>query len=660
SPPPQSADGPSPTTPPGYTPQISAEFSGIDPAALEGFEQSLARTEDTIGRNEPQIRRTLQKFDLETSRLTALRELQSWLATKRPDLRRRKETIESQQSEWATSTSSGHPALAAFDESLYEKAKHDPDVYAAIVNLTKATESGEVDPKTLTQLEKHAGNSPFALALLTTMGATAYRKTLGETIGNKQMAKLGTPLGKLLSTASPNLPPSWRNGLTADIWANRNEVRGLTKALRNGTFPHGFVMSAVKNLDLWARNRSTPDHEIVDDILTILANNPTRAQDYFINDPTALKYWVTTDHPEETQAQFAKLLELATTTFRDHSGTPQNPSRGYWSAKLASEFIHLEGQRIDKERFPVVPPATTALILSAYISDVNSTFEANDMFLSPGVSSADNPGTPGKDPWGAQFNRQNIRQIMKEAFSDGKAFAAVLASQTAFADLLLQHGAREIKEGRSSNYLMVNIKQVATGFGFITDAAGVAKIESAKELDEAQQRNMKILMAVVNSGLAIPQQGGWPVAAGVISAWTGLIEEASKGDTEKRARRDADSAAEHTRSLVQDLTARALLKNGVFGRPEPPSSTHPWSSLEGLEEGSDPRLNPNNFLKSNGMDLMSKDEMINKWATNTTERYQRLEAYRRWLFEGLSGKTWQAIEDRLDIGFDNGFNRYSS
>ncbi|RBQ15045.1 hypothetical protein DP939_37210 [Spongiactinospora rosea] len=585
--------------------------------------------------------------------MTVLRELQNWIATKRPDLRRRKETIESQQSEWATTPSPGAPVLAAFDENLYEKAKHDPDVYAAIVNLTKATESGEVDPKTLTQLEKHADDSPFALALLTTLGATAYRKTLGETVSNKQLKKLGTPLGKLLSTASPNLPPTWHNALTADIWANRNEVRGLTQALRNGTFPHAFVMSAVKNLDMWARNRSTPDHEIVDDILTIIAKNPTRAQDYFINDPTALKYWVTTDHAEETQAQFAKILELATTTFRDQSGTPQNPSRGYWSAKFTSEFIHLEGQRIEKERFPVVPPATTALILANYISDVDRTATGRRSLESVGVYGKNDSGIPGHDNWGAYFDRRDLMSVMREAFKNDKSFTTVIAAQTAFSDLLLDHGAKKLKETGKNDFLQANGNTIGASFGMIASAAGLTKIEQGKELDESQKRKVKLVSALVNSCLAIPQTAAWPVGAGIVAAWTGIVEDALEGDFETKARKDANTTADQIWVLTQDLTAKSMLKHGLFK-----GSEHPWASLQDMKKSDDPRLSPYNFLHRDGKTLMNMDEMVDKNAGNFTDMYRRLDAFDRWLNDGSAGGDWIDVRTLLRQGFSDSFDRF--
>ncbi|MFI0419117.1 hypothetical protein [Spongiactinospora sp. 9N601] len=661
SPPPQSADGPSPTTPPGYTPQISAEFSGIDPAALEGFEQSLAHTEDTIGRNEPQIRRTLQRFDLETSRLTALRELQSWIATKRPDLRRRKETIESQQSEWATSPSSGHPALAAFDESLYEKAEHDPDVYAAIVNLTKATESGEVDPKTLTQLEKHAGNSPFALALLTTMGATTYRKTMGDTVGRKQLHRLQVVLGKTLGTASPRLSGAWQNALTTGIGLKWREARGVALALKHGTYPSGFLLNTAKKIDKWYREMSKPmpvDVGVMRDVMTALTKDPALAQDFFTADPTALKYYLTHGHMGDKGAVLGKMLEMALTHFRDGESTPTKPSRGYWSAKLASEFVHLQakleasGQALDA----FVPTATTAAILSCYIGDINHVAHTGREMSDTG---ARGPYDTRPPTWGAYFSKKELQSLLKNLFTDSRAFATVMMAQTMFTNRLLDSSAATMAGGGSTNELRSGTQKIGAGFGLLTDAAQLAKIEEGKELDEAQERNMKILAGVINSALALPQVPyAWPITAGIVASWSWIPEDAFKGDAEERARTEANTAVDKTRLLVRDLTAAALLKNGLFGKSAPPDPTHPWASLGDLKRGDDPFKNPNNFVGRDGKTLMSLDQMINGGASNTTDKYRRLHAYDTWLLGPDSGELWAAIRLNLEQSYSEAFNKY--
>ncbi|MGW4426185.1 hypothetical protein [Streptosporangium sp. NPDC004631] len=634
---------------------------------MDDFERGLGRAEDTLGRNEPRIRRTLQHLDLDASGLSVLREARSWIGTSRPDLRRRSETIRAERTEWGTSA--GLPGgLTAFDEALYGKAAHDPDVYAAIVKLTEGAEKGEVDGKTLAELEKRTGNETFAIALMNAMGATGFRDLMAKTVGreDKKVRRLQVALGKTLGTASSRLSDAWRDGLTSGLtlgWEER-EYHAISLALKHGTFDTAFLLAVAKKVDTWDRTPYPPgtNSNVMIPLMEALSRDPKAAQDFFAGDPAALKHFLTEWNMSDGGEALGKALEAAMLTFRDHNGSPQNPSRGYLSAKLASEFVHLAAGRIKAgDSFePFLKPATVGRVLAGYISDIDHTAQKGRDTAAPGVRDADTPTVPGQDPWGAQFNKEELRRVLKEAFADSKAFAPVLAAQTAFTGWLLDHGASEMAAGQGNRTLMANAKQAGAGFGMITDAAGLAKIEEGKELDEAQQRNMKVLMAVVNTGLAIPQAGSWPIATGVLGAWTGLVEDAVKGNAESEARDDANAAVDQTRALVHDLTAQAMLRRGVFGSAEPAATTHPWASLEGLKKGDDPRDNPNNFLKDDGRTLMTMDEMIDGAATNSTDKYRRVEAYQRWLYLGLSGKPWLDVEDRLDLSFSTAFTQYGS
>ncbi|MCG5218211.1 hypothetical protein [Streptosporangium sp. KLBMP 9127] len=634
---------------------------------MDDFERGLGRAEDTLGQNEPQIRRTLEKLDLDTSGLGVLREVQSWIRTSRPDLRRRNETIRTEQTEWGSSPNSPG-GLAAFDEALYGKAAHDPDLYAAIVQVTKAAESGDVDPKTLKELEKRAGDATFAAAMMAAMGATKFRKVMAGTVQDRvndkdpKVERLQAALGKTLGTASPRLSNAWRDELTADIGLSWREAHAVTLALGHGTFAGGFLLGTAKKMDSWYRQMAKPiavEPGVARDLMKALSRDPSAAQDFFAGDDTAMKYYLAEGRMADDGKALGGVLEAVMLTFRDRDGSPENPSRGYLSAKLASEFIHLEAGRIEKgypsESF--VHPGSTGRILAGYISDINRVAQRGRNIAAPGVEGTDNPSVPGQETWGAQFNKKELRQVMREAFANSKAFAPVLAAQTAFTGRLLDHGAAQMATGRGDDALINNGQQIGAGFGIITDAAELANIEEGKALDETHERNMKLLMAAANTVLAFPQKGGWPIGAGVLGAWTGVIEDSAKGDAEIKARSDANAAVDQSRSLVHDLTAQAMLKHGLFGSADLPSKTHPWASLEGLEKGDDPRDNPNNFLKD-GRTLMTMDEMIDKTATNSTDKFRRLEAYERWLYEGPSGKPWRNVEGPMGQGFSDAFGQY--
>ncbi|GGQ10359.1 hypothetical protein GCM10010140_45930 [Streptosporangium pseudovulgare] len=658
---------PQPTQPP---PSVDGEYSGIDPAAMDDFERVLGRAEDTLGRNEPLIRRALERLDLDTSGLSALRETRSWIGTGRPDLRRRSETIRKEQTGWGASSGGVPAGPVAFDEALYGKAARDPDVYAATTRLAEAAKSGEIDEKTLAELEKRTGDATFATALMNALGATRFRGLMTDTVGpgrenDKQAKRLQTALGRTLGTAGSKLGKVWYDELTSDLdpsgkagYTDWKRGYATVLALKHGTFGSVFLLTIAKKID--ACDRQAPLHpNVMADLMGALGRDPAAAQDFFASDPSALKHYLTERSLGDGGEALGKALEAATLTFRDHDGSPDKPSRGYLSAKLASEFVHLEAGRITNGGDSFVKSVSTGRILAGYIGDIDRVAKGGRDPITSGVQGADSPSASGQDPWGAQFNKRELHRVMKEAFTDSGAFAPVLAAQTAFTGLLLDYGAVEMSKGRGDAVLLANAKRIGAGFGMITDAAGLAKIDQGKELDEAQTRNMKVLTAVVNTGLAIPQKAAWPIGAGVIGAWTGLLEDSLKGDAEDRARGDANAAVDRTRVLLHDLTAQAMLKHGLFGSAEPPDKTHPWASLEGMRHGEDPRKNPNNFLEDDGRTLMPMDKLVDEKAAGGPDD-RRLEAYERWLYGGLSGKPWQDVEDPLDQGFTNGFARYGA
>ncbi|WP_271215400.1 hypothetical protein [Streptosporangium carneum] len=642
---------------------MNGEYSGIDPASMDDFERALGRAQDTLGRNEPQIRTTLQKLDLDTSGLNVLREVQNWIGTARPDLRRRSETIRTERTEWGASATV--PAgLTAFDETLYGKAAHDPDVYAATAKLAKAAEDGKIDEKTVAELEKRTGNATFAVALMNTLGATKFREVMAAAVkegGGKKAERLQVALGKTLGTASSKLSNAWRDELTSKPalgWAG-TEYRAVALALKHGTIASPFLLGVARKLDAWDR-ASVPagiDSNVMIPLLEALGRNPAAAQDFFAGDPTTMERflvdWDTTDGGEA----LGKALEAAMLTFRDHEGSPQNPSRGYLSAKLASEFVHLRAKQIKAGDSieTILKPATVGRILAGYISDVDRVAQEAADALVPAARGDDNPSARGRDVWGAEFKREELRAVMKEAFLDDKAFASVLAAQTAFSGWLLDYGAEQMSKSGESSTLKTNALRAGAGFGMITDAAGLTKIEQGKKMDEAQARNMKILTGVINTALAVPQTGTWPITAGVVGAWTGMLEDSFKGKAESDAADVANAAVDNSVVIMERITAQAMLNHGVFGLADPADPAHPWASLEGLRKGDDPRDSPKNFLKDDGKTLMSNEEMFDKSLSSNEEKNLRFNAYQRWLHEGPSKDLLQEVEGRMRDGFEHAF-----
>lgn len=135
------------------------------------------------------------------------------------------------------------------------------------------------------------------------------------------------------------------------------------------------------------------------------------------------------------------------------------------------------------------------------------------------------PHWPPNEPWGAQFRTEDVRKVMAEVFEDDPDYVVTLmAAQTVWSQRLLDHNAAS----GDREAFVAAAKQVGSGFGLVTDATGLAGIAKGEELDEAQERKVKAVMAVVNTGLSIPQTAGWPVTVVVVGAWTGLVEDSAK------------------------------------------------------------------------------------------------------------------------------------
>ncbi|MEU8193992.1 hypothetical protein AB0C10_09450 [Microbispora amethystogenes] len=629
---------------------------------MDDFERGLGRTQDSIGRAEPRIRGMLQRLDLDTSRLGALREAQGWIETTRPDLRLRSDTIRAEHGEWAAAAVL--PAgLAAFDEKLYGEAGRDPDVYAAVGKLVEAARNREVDAETVAALEKRTGDSAFALALMTTLGATRLRDLLVKTVEHSDdatMQRLQKALGRTLGTASPRLGPAYRDELTGTLdkaIVDWRPAYALALALKHGTFASAFLVAVSRQIDKHVAGMSG-EPAIRKTLMEALARDPVAAQDFFLGDPKALERYLRWPYLPDGGAALGRALEAATLTFRDHDGSPEQPSRGYLSALLASRFVHLEAERISKGLPAAVPPATTAKILGDYILDVNRVaFDTGDSKV-PGVAFTDDPSIPGPFRWGARIDREELHDVMLEAFNDPQAFGAVVAAQTAFAKTILDHGAAEMARRDSDATLLTAAKWIGAGFGLITDAGGLAKIAEGESLDEAQERNMKILTAIANTGLAIPQAGAWPIISGIAGAWTGRIEDSAQGDSADRATTDANQTVLKTQELLRDLTVQAMLKRELFGPADPPAPHHPWASLKDLKKGQDPRDSPQNFLKD-GHTIMTREEMSDKAPHGDGPGDQRLDAYKRWLRDvNLVGKRGDDLLGRVNTNFTQAFLEY--
>jgi hypothetical protein len=650
-----SATTPSPTPPPVAEPP-DWNYSGIDPKLMQDFERDLGQAETTLGRSVPHIRQMLDELGLDTSRLTAIRELGNWIGAKRPELRRRNEAIQAVVADWGTDTTGGR---RPFDETLFNTASGDPDTYAAAVKLSDVSLGGKVDEKTIAELEKRAGDPQFATSLMYALGTERFRKLMAAVAYPKNAGekRLQAALGKALGAASPRLSESWRKELLSNLRVPEDQ-HGLAKLLPHGKFDRGFLVSVAVTLeaiDRRGREKRIDDLMPDDPMVSLwqaLAKHPRAAQEFLINSPDVMRRYMTERRLDDGGESLGKAVEAATLTYRDRDGSLQERSPGFHSAKLAAEFINLQGELLRDGKPVPVPVGTTTRILTGYINDV-SRIARRPSGGGSEVYTADRPNLPSEDQvWGAQFDRNLLRRVMTHAFqNDPKALATLTAAQAAWSKKMLDYGAAQAAAGDDYRALLANAREAGAGFGLIAYASGIAKIEDVNNMNEEQERNLKLFLAATNTVLGIPQATPWAIAANTLGAWSGIIEDTAKSDKDmNRAVDDANDGVDNAKFLTEQLAIDAMLRHGLFGKSDPPDPTHPWSSLEGLSEGEDPRKSPRNFLKDDGKSLMTPQEM----APYQGDTHPRKNAYERWQSEGLAGEKWKKIEEHLDRGVDAG------
>ncbi|MFI7694192.1 hypothetical protein ACIBQ6_34375 [Nonomuraea sp. NPDC049655] len=633
---------------------FDGQYSGIDPDVMDRFEVLFSRVGDLLRHSEPAVRRALEKLELDVSGLSAMREAEIWIRGKKLELRQRNDTIKAMNDTWNLSSGSG---LIGLDEELHKKVSHDPDAYAAAIFLREAAKSSEGNEQALAQLEKRAKDPQFALKLLNVLGPEKFNEVAATAVldeADKDAQRLLVALGTALGAASAQLSSDWRQRLTANLKLGPH--RGLARVLTHGAYNSRFLVEVARKLDAAERsavNSGARRPHPMADVMEALRQNPQAAQDFF-NSGDTLKYYTTVHDLGDGGKAVGAALEAATIIFRDHSGSEGRPSSGYVSAKLASYLIDFEYGRIKagQPAQSLVAPLSMGRILGAYITDV-ARVVAMPGIEKPGVFMEDNPNLPGREEWGAQFDKEKLRTVMEEAFkADNKALALVTAAQTAWASRLFDHSVGVLAAEHGTGSLSNAAQEAGAGFGLIMDAGNIAKIDLAKDMDETQQRNVQAFLAIVNTGLAFPQKAAWPIGAGILGAWTGMIEDSVKGTAEKAAVFEANTTVEQTRALLHQLGAQAMLNHDLFGSSNPPAKTHPWASLSDLRPGDDPLKAPNNFLDKNGQ-LMTPAEMSEGTG-------KRLNAYQTWLYRQTQNNPWLdlGVQSRLDEGFNTGISRY--
>ncbi|MEV4364417.1 DUF6571 family protein [Nonomuraea sp. NPDC049625] len=649
---------------------------GINPELMTKVIAMLKRTGPEFRESSRQVESALGRLGVEFWTSPALRRVADQMSAKPPDLQGRLDLILATPdaelerdgiiwadgADWQSSTTEGTAAAQAVAAKVRAQAK-----------------SGTFNTQTIAELEKHKNDPLFAAAFakeippdeLKRLISRMFRTDLPPT-GRPDEKDLDTEkrvaglFSTILGTASRagKLPDKYADELLKDL-DDPQSAFAIGKLLGKGKFDHAFMLDVVKRVydfdvahpQARAREpesplpgqdkvRPAPDVSPMSTVLSALIHHPKVAQDFF-TDPKRrpLAYLMRERRwgPESDNLLGAALYE-ASTKFRDHD-MPREQSSGYKAALIASWASHYWAEEKVQQNLPNTR-IWAASIHANYISDVHRAYQAPPT-TEIGVDAAYDPdkSLSGVQPYGAVFNKDELKKAMTWAFKDNDAFMTVAAAHAQYSVKVLDETAsglaaevraefatwhkshpeatkKQVDEKRQD---ILEKKMGGGGGAFefqgavndlsettyaITDAANIAKIEEAKKNDERYAAFKNMATKIID------------LAPGPQGKFVGLLVSQAKdhiygkftSKLEDKARVEAGNAMEDAKIMFRDATAAAMMRHGLFGDGSAPAPTHPYASKQF------PKGSRGDFLV-NGK-IMPKDEM------SADQR----RAYREWLY----------------------------
>ncbi|TMR15460.1 hypothetical protein ETD86_27160 [Nonomuraea turkmeniaca] len=634
---------------------------GINPELMTKVIAMLKRTGPEFRESSRQVEAALSRLGVELWTSPALRRVAEQMSTRHPDLQGRLDLILATPdaardrdgimwadgSDWQSSTTTGAAAAKAMAAKVRAQAK-----------------SGTYDPKTIAELEKHKNDPLFAAAFAKEIPPDELKRLISRMF-RTDLPPIGRPDDKdlsaekkiadlfstILGTASRagKLPDKYADELLKDL-GDPQSAFAIGKLLGKGRFDHAFMLDVVKRVYDYdvahprarAREpefplpgqdkiRHAPDVSPMSTVLKALIHHPKVSQDFF-TDPKRrpLAYLMRERRwaPESDNLLGAALYEAAT-KFRDH-GMPREQSSGYKAALIASWASHYWAEEKVQRNLPNTR-IWAASIHANYITDVHRAYQA-PASTEIGVDAAYDPdkSLAGVQPYGAVFNKDELKKVMTWAFKDNDAFMTVAAAHGQYSVEVLDETASELaaeikaefaawhkshpeatkKQIDAKRQAILEEKMGSGGGAFqfegavnslsettyaITDAANIAKIEEARKNDEQYAAFKDLAKKIID------------LAPGPQGKFVGLLVDQAKDHVygkftskqEDKAKIAAGNAIEDAKIMFRDATAAAMMRHGLFGDESAP--THPHASKQY------PKGSAGDFLV-NG-EIMSKDEM---------------------------------------------------
>ncbi|MEU8361232.1 DUF6571 family protein [Nonomuraea sp. NPDC048882] len=670
---------------------------GIDPALMTQLISLMKRLSRTVPEVGAQVDKALNTVQLTLYGPGTARDVGHQIGAKVPDLQRRldlmlaaqKVALDASRSLWADESKwlSDTPAAGA------ATAKRLADA------LRTGMKNGTIDQKTLDELRKHQDDPYFAVAFATQMPPHELKQLLSSLYRRQNTAsgadpevlaeldKLSAALSTILGTASRGasdmkLPKGYVDQLLKHLDTPETTF-ALNKLLRTGKFDDAFLREvATKVYDheraqpqdsLYWRNimpATQPANHLpaaykdpMAAVAAALANNPRAAQDFFTDPKRKPLDYLMRERVwyEATDSDLGHALEAATTTFRDHD-LPPGQSRGYTSALIASWTMRFWSNPAVQSNLRNTRQSV-GNILSSYMSDVNRT-SGDRVAHKPGVVTRD-PDTnlAGTQPFGALFDRDGLKGVMKWAFADLGVLKTVVTAQGQYSIEVLDERAAKIAEQNRADFekwrrthpeattAEINeqrqeilekrmtssdgaifgqtIDRLSRTFYVITDAGNIANITKADQHDKAFGAFKEAVTSVAD--LVPGPQGA--IAGMLFDKGKAQVYGQFTGKQGAAARSQAASTIGQTIDMFTDITADVMTRHGLFGDKEVPARTHPHASV--------------NFPRGSAGDFMDGDKII-PWGKMTEE--QR-EAYTEWITHPDTGAVFRDPSNAVQEGF---------
>ncbi|MGW0805548.1 hypothetical protein [Nonomuraea sp. NPDC002799] len=593
----------------------------------------MKRLERSWSEADAQVHSALRSIGTSVSGPGLLKDVGHQIAQQVPSLQRRLDLIVSTQKIgmdkgviWADETlwTSNSPASGA----TVAKSVADQLRQAA-----KAASSGNSEEalsrETLDLLEKHQHDPYFAVAFAKEMPPKELKALLRRLYGtdpnssltkdwkdppSSEVERMVKALSVTLGTASRGvgdmkLPKSYVDELIAtDGMPVNSEV--VDRLLRYGTFDDAFLRDLANKVydnEQTSFPEQQPILEFGPGLAAALANNAKVAQDFFTDPVRKPLAWLMRENNWGTgSGELGRAIVAATTTFRDH-GQPPGTSRGYKSALIASWAAHFWK---DPQAQAALPDTrlSAARVFSAYMSDVHRVANS-DAPETPGVTPLPDtdPNLPGKQPYGAMFDPDAVKNVMIWAFKDPSAFKTVLESHGEYSVRVIDVQGKQIHdainadlaawrkdhpnateaEQKAYRQKLLNDRMSSTdktlfdaqvyslgkSLYSIVDAANLTSIQEADRNDAAKKAFKEGLSRTLKLVLT-------PAGDIVVSSYE-FVEGTVGGQVQftegKAARSRGEATLRESQRLFKDLAANAMLRHGLFGDESTPGSAHPYA-----------------------------------------------------------------------------------